>query len=490
MSVRGRLISTFAVVTAILLAPALYAALRLSELRDLAVEGRAQQASAILTLGHIEASLAQLNRLQRSFVATGDSTLGRDVRSSVQRLDSLFGVLQASHYRESSMMVMPVLREIGRRSRAIEGLMRERRVGDATQEFTRMEALFPAASERLGWLARNIDSQAQQDFDRARAISSSARRSTLLGVGIFFVLALVVGMWTTGALTRPLRQLARATARVAEGQFHAPDDLPYERHDEIGALSRSFHGMTERLAELDRMKAEFVGVASHELKTPINVIQGYAELIEEGLAGELTPQQAEVLQGIAEQTDALTRLVSRLMDISRLETGTYRIEMEDVHIQDLVTGLARSFDILADQKRITLETDVKDSAPRSLVMDVDIIRDEVLGNLVSNALKHTPEGGTVRITVWGEKGGVVFEVADTGPGIPEEHRAHIFEKYFQVERSKAMGAGLGLAIAREMVEMHEGRIELVDEPGPGATFRVFLPGLPLRVRESALAPRA
>jgi signal transduction histidine kinase len=181
------------------------------------------------------------------------------------------------------------------------------------------------------------------------------------------------------------------------------------------------------------------------------------------------------MQRIGEQTRVLTRQVSRLMDISRLETGSYLIELERVALRDLIMGVERAFEIVALEKGVTLLAEVDPDAPQELVVDIDLIRDEVLSNLVSNALKFTPEGGHVWVRARGEEGGIVIEVTDTGPGIPPEHRPHIFEKYYQVERSRSLGSGLGLAIAKEMVEAHGGRIELVDREGPGTTFEVHLP---------------
>jgi signal transduction histidine kinase len=147
---------------------------------------------------------------------------------------------------------------------------------------------------------------------------------------------------------------------------------------------------------------------------------------------------------------------------------------------------------LAEQKKVALDFRILDSAPASLVLDVDIIRDEVLGNLLSNALKFTPPGERIELTVHGEEGGVVFTVTDSGPGIPPEHRDFIFEKHYRGDRSNAVGSGLGLAIAKEMVELHGGLITLEEsEEGQGARFRVALPLTPpspeLEVPHASLA---
>lgn len=476
MTVRTRLIASFAAITVLLLLPGLFAAGRLAELRDLAVEGRGRHAAAAMTVGRLQADLAGLEWYERSYVAFGEAALRASAEQALASMRRELDSLRASPYAEPAAAVVPVLDSVADVSATVHSYMESGRVLPATEAFARLEPLFESTQRRLGILANAIDRIAEDDFRRAESISASARNDTLAALALFLGVALALSAWTAGALTRPLRRLAAATQSVAGGRLEDPEDLPYERADEIGALSIAFRRMTRRLAELDRMKAEFVGLASHELKTPINVINGYTELIEEEMHGELTPHQAEILRGIAEQTRAMSRLVSWLMDISRLEAGTYRMEFEEVHLDDLITGLLRSFDVLARSKKLDLTTEVKDSAPRTLIIDIDIIRDEVLGNLVSNAIRHTPEGGWITVEVWGEEDDVVFQVSDSGHGIPEAHRPYIFEKHYQVERSRAVGAGLGLAIAKEMVEAHGGTIEL--EPhveGGGATFRVIVP---------------
>jgi signal transduction histidine kinase len=371
---------------------------------------------------------------------------------------------------------------------AIDGLMREGQLERATDRVDAFEDATAAVRSRLQDVTTGVDLRAQADFERARNIGADTLRTTLTAVAVTIALALLLSAWTTRALTRPLRQLRNALARVTEGELDAPPDLPYGRDDEIGEVAVSFGIMARRLAELDRLRAEFLGVASHELKTPINVIRGYTELIEEELAGELTPHQREIMGRIGEQTQILARQVSRLMDISRLETGSFQLEPEEVRLADLLLGVERAFEIVAREKGVALRTEIAPDTPERLVVDMDLIRDEVLANLVSNALRFTPAGGEVSVRARGAEPGVMIEVADTGCGIPEEHRTQIFEKYYQVEPSRETGsAGLGLAIAREMVEVHGGSIHLAEEVTVGATFRVLLPLTGERIQRTVRA---
>ena len=484
MTVRDRLVLTFAVVGGLLVLPALFAALRLTDLRDLAVEERGRQADATLAVGRVEAGLVELNGTLRRFAATRDERLRDAGLRILGSLETELQHIEEAGYVEASPPLAAALTTVGNEVREIDRLMAAGEVSEATDRFEGFDTSVEEARARLQELAGGIAARAEADFERARAISTAARQSTVLAVAIAVVLTALLATWTTRAVTLPLRRVGAAMSEVAEGRFELPADLPYDRKDEIGDLAVSFQTMTRRLAELDRLKAEFMGVASHELKTPINVIRGYTELIEEELAGEITEHQREIMQRIGEQTRVLTRQVSRLMDISRLETGSYVLEPETVLVEDLILGVQRAFEVLAAEKGVEFATEIEEGTPPAVEVDVDIVRDEVLSNLVSNALKFTPEGGRVSVTTRGDGGLLVIEVADTGPGISPEHRGHVFEKYYQVERSRSVGSGLGLAIAREMAEAHGGTIDLLDKEPPGATFLVRLPArLPTGVME-------
>jgi signal transduction histidine kinase len=270
-------------------------------------------------------------------------------------------------------------------------------------------------------------------------------------------------------------------ALVADGEFRVPENLPYDRSDEIGSVSRSFRAMTHRLADLDRLKAEFMSISTHELKTPINVISGYAELMQERVYGDLTGKQDEALTAIREQSRVLTQLVNQLLDVSRLEAGGLRLHIAEVVVTDLFDRVERAFEGLAQRKSIVLIVDVDPSAPGTIPADADRLGDQVLGNLLSNALKFTPEGGRIGVRVWREDEACHIEVSDTGPGIAADQLPYIFDKFYQVgEHARSKGAGLGLSIAHDVIEAHGGSITAESEPDHGTTFHILLPLDPSR----------
>lgn len=479
MSVRVRLGLSFAILIGLFLVPVRYAGARLNDLRELAVERRSQHAAATLALGDFRAGLADFDSQQRAYLATLDTRLSRPVHVTLRDLMTQRERIAVAGFREVTTGLGADLDSLNASSGTIDRLIRDGDVEEATAVFRRLDPLQAHMVGELERVAAAIDRESAADFARAERMSSTAATTTLVTTLAAVLLALLVGLWATRALTSPLGSLSRAAARVADGAFQEPEELPYDRRDEIGALSRSFGSMTRHLAELDRMKGEFMSVASHELKTPINVIHGYAELLAETLDGELSDRQRDILDAMVDQTDAMARLVNRLLEIGRLEAGTYGMAVEAIPVEDFVAGLARAFDPLASEAGVRLRTEIEASTPQTIRADPDMLRDEVLGNLLSNALRFTPAGGEVRVRVWRDAEDVAFEVADTGPGIPERQRPHIFDKYYKGGRTRSVGAGLGLAVAKEVIEAHGGRIVLVPEVEEGATFRVYLPVSPL-----------
>lgn len=479
MTVRTRLHLTFVGVTLLLVLPALYGVSRLAELRDIAFEQRGRHAAAFLALGRLQAALAELDRFQRSYIAARDPVLRQGVRRALADARVQLARLSEAGYADAVRGVSLRLDSLENATRRIESLVESGRVEEATAFFERVKPLLAGTQEQLDAVARTIDQRSLADLAQAQQISTAAVSTTLLAVFGSLVLALALGIWSTSAITAPLLRLRQATATVAAGEFVAPPDLPYQRSDEIGDLSRSFRAMTRRLAELDRIRAEFMGIATHDLKTPINAIAGYAELLEEGVYGELNEKQREAVETIHEQTVVLTRLANQILDVSRLETGRLKIEPKEIEPAEILSAVERAFRPLAEQSRIDFAVEIDPSLPPKITVDPDRLRDQVLGNLLSNAFKFTPEGERIRLRAWRADETIRIDVSDTGPGIPQDQLPHIFEMYYQVgKEARAMGSGLGLAIARAVVEAHGGQISAESEPGRGTTFHIRLPITP------------
>lgn len=348
----------------------------------------------------------------------------------------------------------------------------------------------PAIVRTERWLSVTERALRERTRDRVNRAAASAERAQRIGIGGLLAAALaatIIGIWLARSISRPVRALEEGMQRVADGDLSYRLVLPAHRRDEFGRLAASFESMVKRLAELDKLKAEFVSVASHELKTPINVITGYVSLLQEGIYGELSPGQRKVLGTIGQQAGGLARLVGQLLDVSRFRAGGGKLDLRDVPLAAFVDRLQSDFDGLAMQRDITWEVSRGEGLPVTVRWDQDRMH-EVLGNLVSNAFKFTDRGGRIILRCESTDGMVTLEVTDTGVGIPPEQLHRVFEKFYQAanqERAAAKGTGLGLAISKEIVEAHGGRISVESTPGVGTTFTVTVPVIATRRRASA-----
>jgi signal transduction histidine kinase len=337
---------------------------------------------------------------------------------------------------------------------------------------------------RLGVIEQSIASaenllrtRARDRVSDATDETAAAERTALLALIGALLLAGLITLWLVRSISRPVYALEEGMHAVATGDFSHQLHMPIGRPDEFGRLSTSFESMATRLAQLDRMKAEFVSVASHELKTPINVILGYVELLQDGIYGPLTQQQREICETVAVQARNLTRLVRRLLDVSRFEAGGARLECRQMNLSRFLDALYASFSVLAMQRGVRFDIVRADGLPSEVRWDEDRMN-EVVGNLLSNAFKFTPRGGQVQLTAAPLDGAVQLRVVDTGAGIPPDQLPRIFQKFFQADnQSKASGkgTGLGLAIAKEIVEAHGGSITAESTVGEGTTFTIVIP---------------
>jgi signal transduction histidine kinase len=474
MTLRTRIILTVGGVAVLLALPALYAASELRNLRGIAEHTSTTHGAAYQALGRLQASLADLNRAQRAYmISPSDTTLTpRDsllaaTRTVVEDLPDTYSDLAAL----ARAHVGRIAGEIAR----LDAITASGDDDGAQVYFESVKPLFDA-DELIDSIGTQIDRRADADLREAGTISFNALTTTLLALAACVFIAVLLGAWATQSVVRPLHRLRRGMAGVAAGEFIVPEGLPYDQQDEVGDLARSFRSMTLKLSELDRLKADFMSIATHELKTPINVISGYAELIQEGVYGQPTTKQLDALTAIQEQSKILARLVNQLLDVSRLEAGGLKLEITELSVPDLFDQLRRTFGVLARQQDIGLQVELDSSAPASIPGDAERLRDQVFGNLLSNALKFTPAGGEIGVRGWGVPGKLEIEVSDTGSGMPADQLPHVFDKYFQIgEQARSKGAGLGLTIAHEMVTAHGGTIEVRSVEGEGTTFHISLP---------------
>ena len=287
-------------------------------------------------------------------------------------------------------------------------------------------------------------------------------------------LTCVLFVWNTGpfdfhaSTQRFLRGLAGQSALALS---HAAMFSELQQNNEELAAAN------EKLRELDKLKSQFLSVATHELRTPLSIILGYNSMLSDSLHDRLDEQERQTLHESVSACKRLIRLVNSMLDITQIESGKMRMSFEPADLRRIVLGVASLFQHQAQTKNVHIATEVPARLPR-MVMDSERI-EQVLVNLVGNALKFTGPGGSITIAVRLTAGGAVVSVSDTGIGIPAEDLDKIFDEFAQVRRQAANrqreGSGLGLAIARRIVEAHHGSLEVRSEVGRGSTFSFTLP---------------
>lgn len=314
-------------------------------------------------------------------------------------------------------------------------------------------------------------------------ISSETRDTALLvGAGLIAGLTGAALLFTglISSMRRPLEDLVEASGRLAGGDLDAR--VQVGGLSETAALGGAFNAMAEELQrragerdQLERMKDEFVLTASHELRSPLTSVQGFAELLL--LEREkLGPKQAETVEVILDNTRHLVRLLNDLLDLARSDAGRLTIKPVPADAARLIEDAARTMQAQFDARGQGLGLEIAADLPE-IAADRDRIR-QVMVNLLTNANEYCPEGANIGVKARRAGADVEIDVIDNGPGIPEQQLEHIFERFSRGdagETQRVGGTGLGLAIAKSLVELHGGTIEAESTAGQGATFRVRLP---------------
>jgi signal transduction histidine kinase len=279
--------------------------------------------------------------------------------------------------------------------------------------------------------------------------------------------SLVVIQWLAHGMVLPLREMVAATRAMGNGDYS--QRVTATSQDEVGSLARSFNTMAARLDEVERQRREFVANVSHELRTPVAALRARLE----NLADGVEPLDAGAVGAMLKGTERLGKLVDQLLALSQFESGAIRIDRQSVPVGDVIEEAAA--EIRPVRADVRLVTDVDNG----LVASGDPERiHEVLTNLLSNAVRHSPPGGQVKIRGVPVGDGVRIEVSDEGPGVSAEDAERIFDRFYRVDAARGSGAGgtgLGLAIARSIVELHGGSIRAEPQRTAGACIVFELP---------------
>ncbi len=290
---------------------------------------------------------------------------------------------------------------------------------------------------------------------------------------IVVAIAIIITSYlASGFITRPIKELTDVIRKTSQG--HLDQRVKIRGSREFRQLGEAFNMMSEKLENLDRARNEFVSNASHELKTPLSAIKVLTEsLLHMELDDPLVYN--EFLNDINSEIDRLNTIINDLLTLVKIDTEEEQLVREPVELVKLVNDTLKGLQILAQQKHITMEAYHDDEL---IVLGDPVKLQQVISNIVDNAIKYTPDGGRVTVEVYEYSGNAVVKVSDTGIGIPAKDLPHIFDRFFRVDKARSRatgGTGLGLSIAHKIVLMHGGNIRVASEEGKGSIFYIELP---------------
>jgi histidine kinase len=306
---------------------------------------------------------------------------------------------------------------------------------------------------------------------------AAVNESLLIAASAAFLVAILVSLFVSRRVVEPVRAMTRASQRVARGEYRERVTIPGshdpEEMDELAQLAVSFNQMADKLDNIETMRRQLIGNVAHELRTPLTTIQGSMEALIDGVV-EPGP---ETFHQVYLEANRLQRLVGDLQQLSQVEAGEYSLERSEVGVTQLIEAAIMRMQHQFDEKGVQLSSEIAFPLP-PVYADADRIG-QVLLNLIGNALQYTSDGGNTRVAAKRLDSEIQFSVADTGIGISPEHLPHIFDRFYRVDKSRSRvggGSGVGLTIAKHLVEAHGGRIwaESGGE-GSGSIFRFTLP---------------
>jgi len=478
MTLRSRLAAGLVAIAIIFLGPLVFAISSLQRLQQDARMLRDREVEGSLVLGRLREGLNGLRQRELSLLFANDSAqreiMAQQLGQVKNLADSLSFFALAGQARNISDAIVSVANAA--RSEYDATLAGKGHLADSISAHEFGPALARADSSVL-IAETELRARTRERVNNAAVSTDRAVNFSIMALAVALSIGAIIAYLLTRSISRPVLDLREGMRAVADGDLNYQLSFQVDRTDEFGQLARSFEEMQVQLGELDKLKAEFVSVASHELKTPINVIIGYLQLLDDGIYGPLNEKQKEVHRTLALQADTLLRLVKQLLDVSRFEAGGGRLDVRRISLDRMLEDLERAFHVLAIQRDVKFRVNRRGDLPGDVHWDQDRIN-EVLGNLLANAFKFTPQGGSVELSVEAMDHAVQVEVHDTGAGIPPDQLPRIFEKFYQADNQRAAatsGSGLGLAIAKQIVEAHGGSILCDSTPGVGTTFSITLP---------------
>jgi two-component system, NtrC family, sensor histidine kinase GlrK len=441
------------------------------QIRDLADSGQkivVQGVTAARASQALFNQVASLERTARLYEVLNDPKLIESYRTQDEHLSLTRAQLQ----RQATSDERQTLEELGQLQESTRAMVTTTPAGAGAAAAEDLSGRFTQLSALVERIAQESNAQVDTEAAALQQRTLDARKRLLWQAALLVPLAVIAVFVLTIGVGRPLRQLDRAISELGEGTFTNP--IAVAGPHDLERLGGQLEWLRLRLLELAHERNRFLRHMSHELKTPLANIREGTELLMDGAVGELDSNQREVAAILRENGIKLQRMIENLLSFSAWQTSSVGLEATEFRLRPLVKQVLENQQLTLLSQRVRLDVHVEDV---TLLADRGKIR-LILENLVSNAVKYSPKGGTIHLQARAAGQDLILDVADSGPGIPAEDRGHIFDAFYTGRAAKSTavkGTGIGLSVVLEFVSAHGGTVQIVDGQFPGAHFRITMP---------------
>jgi two-component system sensor histidine kinase GlrK len=483
-SLSGLMLLGLALIAVPLLIAVLTAALQIRALADTGQKIVVEGVTAARASQELFSQISSLERTARLYDVLSDPNLLELYRRQDARLTATR--IQLGHH-DQSPTARKTLGELGELQRNIGLSVMSMQAGKGTANAEGVSRRFTELGALADQVAAQSNAQIDTEVAALEAQTEQARRRLLWQAALLVPLTIIAIIVLTVAVGRPLRQLDRAISELGEGTFS--NQIAVAGPHDLERLGGQLEWLRQRLLDLAHERNRFLRHMSHELKTPLANIREGTELLMDGAVGELDSNQREVAGILRENGIKLQRMIENLLSFSAWQTSSVGLEATQFRLRPVVKQVLENQQLTLLSQRVRLDVRVEDV---TLIADRSKVR-LILENLVSNAVKYSPKGGTIHLRARTAGELLELDVADSGPGIPVEDRAHVFEAFYTGRASKSSavkGTGIGLSVVLEFVSAHGGTVQIVDGEFPGAHFRISMPSRPVNTEQKAHAHAA
>src|SRR5579872_6454696 len=446
------------------------------QMRRLAETGQRLVADGVQTTRLSQDLYAQISVLERSarlYLVLADQSVLVSFRSPDQRIGEIAGALhQQLRGSNAHAQLSALTDELDHiRSLVLVDKPPAARTAAATTRAEQIDQSFAHHGELAADIASSSNQQIDSDVSVLQLQTDRARRELFIESTLLLPLVLIVVLLFALRLSRPLRQIDRAIGELGRGNFSNTIDI--SGPVDLERLGHQLEWLRNRLLELAQERNRFLRQMSHELKTPLANIREGTELLMDGAVGQLNTGQREVTEILRDNGIKLQRLIENLLGFSAWQSNSTGLEVSEFRLRPVVRQVLENQQLTLVSQRVRLDVHIDDL---TLAADRGKVR-LILENLLSNAIKYSPRGGIINLRARADAEQLILEVADSGPGVPLEERARIFEAFYtgRAPSGRVPGTGIGLSVVNEFVNVHQGTVEIVDGEFAGAHFRIRMP---------------